>query len=109
MSKAMLSAGYSKQSSRSGVNYANIRKNIAELYDPERVKADIVEAEHDFKHQRAHSCRSRMIELRARVSKVDAPSAVNVNIIHADSINVLSKYIDVKSLEHTPSTNANAT
>jgi len=67
IASALRDNGYSPQSCRAGIVYANLRKRMEKEYTPERIKAKIVKAEKDFTKDKDNSNRSRMIELQAKV------------------------------------------
>lgn len=82
--KTMRDVGYSEQTSRSGAQYALLRKKMQQAYDPEVIKGKIVKAEKLFLKAADHSNHARMLELQAKIAGLTKDTnvqgvAVNIN------------------------------
>lgn len=92
IAETMRSKGYAKSTTRSGQQYARIRKRIEKAYNPEAIKADILKAEADFAKDKDNSNWARMLELRARIQGLGKDStATQVNVNINDTINKLKE------------------
>ena len=109
IAKTMRKVGYTAQGSRSGSNYATIRKAVEKAYNPEQIKADIRKAEQDFMKAGDNSNRARMLELRAKVCGLGRDTQVNqVNIIQdkdiqgiADRVHIDTHTQPIDTQQHT--------
>ena len=96
VAEAMRAKGYAPSTTRSGQQYARIRKAIEKHYNPEQIKADIRKAEQDFMKAGDNSNRARMLELRAKVCGLGRDITTNqVNIINDDTIKTMATRVNV--------------
>jgi hypothetical protein len=100
IAQTMRKVGYTEQGSRSGSNYAVIRKKLEVAYSPEAIKAKILKAERKFIKDGDNSNYARMVELQTKVAGLGKDSnATQVNVNINDTLARLKedKPIDVSS------------
>ena len=84
---SMRQAGYALSTTRSGQQYARIRKRLDKYYSDDQIKADILSAEQDFKKSGDNAARCRMIELRTKVKGLTKDVAIaGVSVSIGDTI-----------------------